>query len=166
MRVWLASIAIAAAGVVGAAQDVPLEYRVKAVYLFNFLKYVEWPEGNTAPLTICVAGRNPFGDVLAATVKDERIANRDVTARVIIEPDAACDVLFVPRMTQAGPYLRGAPAALTVGEAPDFLLQGGIILFLQDGPNVRFQINEDAANRTGIHISSRLLRLSRGPTTP
>src|SRR2546426_7749962 len=98
MRRWLASIAIVAAGVSGAAQDIPLEYRVKAAYLFNFLKYVEWPDATaTGPFTICVAGRNPFGDVLADTVKGERIGARAVMARVVTEPDAGCHVLFVPR---------------------------------------------------------------------
>jgi hypothetical protein len=148
------------------AQDIPLEYRVKAAYLFNFLKYVEWPDGAvTGPFTICVAGRNPFGAVLAETVNGERIGERTVMARVVAEPDPACHVLFVPRTTTAGPYLRGAPRALTVGESADFLGDGGAIVFVQEGANVRFQINEDAAARAGLRISSRLLRLSRGPAT-
>jgi hypothetical protein len=166
MRRWLASIAIVAAGAAGAAQEMPLEYRVKAAYLFNFLKYVEWPVADASrPLVLCVAGRNPFGDVLLETISGERIADREVTARTITEPDAGCDAIFVPRDTMAAPYLRAAPGALTVGEAPDFLVNGGIILFVQDGRNVRFQISEDQASRAGLRISSRLLRLSRTPTT-
>jgi hypothetical protein len=167
MRRWLASLAVVATGVsVAVAQDIPLEYRVKAAYLFNFLKYVEWPDTTaTGPLTICVAGRNPFGPVLTDTISGERIGERTVVARVVVEPDPNCHVLFVPRTTAAGPYLRGAPRALTVGESDDFLADGGAIVFVQEGANVRFHINEDAAARAGLRISSRLLRLSRSSAT-
>ena len=164
MRRLLLSCMILASALPAAAQDVPLEYRVKAAYLYNFLKYIEWPEGTPAPFTICVAGRNPFGEVLADTVRGERVAGRAVVTRVVNESDG-CHIMFVPRGTAAAPYIRGAHGTLTVGESPDFLAQGGTILFVQEGGSVRFQIDDEAAMRAGLRISSRLLRLSRASGT-
>jgi hypothetical protein len=146
------------------AQDVPLEYRVKAAYLFNFVKFVEWPAAAAAgPLTICVAGRNVFGDVLADTVSGETLDGRPLAVRVILEPDPGCHILFVPRGAAVTAYLRssrGLPM-LTVGESPDFLAQGGLVNFVLEGGNVRFEIAVEAAERAGLRISSRLLRLAR-----
>jgi hypothetical protein len=146
------------------AQEVSLEYRVKAAYLFNFAKFVEWPaEAPAGPLTICVAGRDVFGDVLAQTIRGETIESRSLAARVILEPEPGCHIVFVPRGSATPAYLRAARNApvLTVGETPDFIDQGGIITFILDGANVRFEIDQDAANRVGLRISSRLLRLAR-----
>ena len=162
MKRLLASFVLLAGALPAAAQDVPLEYRVKAAYLYNFLKFVEWPEETlSSPFTMCVAARNPFGDVLAETVRGERVAGRAVVTKVVLDSETDCDILFVPRGTAAAPYLRNPQGTLTVGETPDFLAQGGAILFVQDGTNVRFQINDEAAMRAGLRISSRLLRLSR-----
>lgn len=113
----LVSLAIVAGTLPLGAQDVPLEYRVKAACLYNFLKYIDWPDDTADPFTIWIA---------------------------------------------AGPYIRTARGMLTVGDTPDFIPQGGVIAFVQDGGNVRFRINDDAAVRAGLQISARLLRLSPG----
>jgi hypothetical protein len=144
------------------AQDVPLEYQVKAAYLYNFVKFVEWPEtARTGPLNICIAGRNPFGDVLADTIKDETIDGRPLTSRVVLEPDPDCHVLFVPDGAPSA-YLRAARRmpTLTVGETTDFLQQGGVIAFVADGHNIRFAISADAAEQAKLQVSSRLLKLA------
>jgi hypothetical protein len=146
------------------AQAVSLEYRVKAAYLFNFAKFVEWPRDAAAgPLVICAAGRNVFGDVLDETLRGETINGRAVVARVILEPDPGCHIVFVPRGAMAAAYVRAAQAApiLTVGESPDFIGLGGIANFILEGANVRFEMNPAAADRAGLRISSRLLRLAR-----
>lgn len=171
MRRLVVAIAIVAVGAVaGSAQDIPLEYRVKAAYLFNFVRFVEWPaEAPAGPVTICIAGRNPFGDVLADTVRGETVGGRPIVSRVIADPDPGCDVLFIPRGMAPAAWLRGSRAkpTLTVGEHDGFVEQGGMINFVQDGRNVRFQIEGDAASRAGLRISSRLLRLSRAtPSAP
>jgi len=148
------------------AQDVPLEYRVKAAFLFNFAKFVEWPpDTNAGPLTICVAGRNVFGDFLAETVRGENINGRPLAVRVLLEPERGCHILFVPRGAATSAYLRGTRSSpvLTVGEAPDFIPQGGIVNFTVEGPSVRFEIDSQGAERAGLRISSRLLRLARAP---
>jgi hypothetical protein len=143
-------------------QDVSLEYQVKAAYLYNFVKFVQWPDtARPGPLIICIAGRNPFGTVLAETIRDEVVNGRTLASRTILEPDPACQVLFVPDGAPPA-YLRAARGTptLTVGESPDFLEQGGIINFVKEGPNVRFAISTEAAAEAGLQVSSRLLRLA------
>ena len=163
MRLITCAIVLVASAAAG-AQDVPLEYRVKAAYLFNFAKFVEWPAA-AGPITICVAGRNVFGEALSETIRGETINGRPLAVRVIIEPEAGCQIVFVPRGAAAAVYLAAARTSpsLTVGESPDFIEQGGIVNFTLEGANVRFQIDSEAAERAGLRISSRLLRLARGP---
>jgi hypothetical protein len=147
-----------------AAQDVSKEYRVKAAFLYNFVKFVEWPaRTEPGPIVICVAGRNPFDSILDDTIRGETVRGRSLTARVILEPDPACHVTFVPTGANAVAYLRAARGTpmLTVGESLDFIQQGGLIRFYLDGGTVRFEINRDGAERAGVRISSRLLQLAR-----
>ncbi len=168
MRRLLAAIVLFAGSGATFAQDVALEYRVKAAYLFNFTKFVEWPtaaleSGNS--FQICLAETNPFGPALAATLVGETAAGLPLAARVIEPEDAgACHVLFVPRTVAAMPFLRsiGTTPVLTVGETPDFLNQGGAIRFVVEGGRVRFEINQTAAERAQLKVSSRLLQLGRG----
>jgi hypothetical protein len=148
------------------AKEVPLEYQVKAVYLFNFAKFVEWPaEAPSGPLTICVAGDNPFGSVLDETVRGETVNGRLLVARIIPAPQTDCHMVFVPQGATTAPYLRAAQGLpiLTIGETPDFLKQGGMISFILEGGKVRFQIDSKAAERAELRISSNLLRLARTP---
>jgi hypothetical protein len=164
MRLTLALVL--AASTLLHAQDVPLEYRVKAAFLFNFAKFVEWPkETANGPLTICVAGRNVFGEALSDTIRGEYINGRPLAVRVILEPEGGCHIIFVPRGAATAAYLRAARSSptLTVGEMPDFIGQGGIVNFTFEGTNVRFEIDSEAAERAGLRISSRLLRLAREP---
>lgn len=147
------------------AQEPTLEYRVKAAYIFNFTKYVEWPRDaiGAGPLAICVAGRNPFGTVLDDIVRGEEVDDRPVVVRIILEPEPGCHVLFVPDGAATTAYLRAARTApvLTIGETPDFLGLGGTVRFIREGTNIRFEIDQRAADRVGLRISSRLLRLAR-----
>jgi hypothetical protein len=161
MRVFTVVLAFAA---VGAAQEVSLEYRVKAVYLFNFTKFVEWPPAALAPsepLTICVAESNPFGPVLADTLRGELVAGRPLASRMVGD-SAGCHVLFVPAGVAPEPFLRDATGrpVLTVGESPEFLRHGGIVNFVMVYGKVRFEISQDAATRAQLRISSHLLRLA------
>lgn len=145
------------------AQDVALEYRVKAAYLYNFVKYVEWPRKDRSSILICIAGQNPFGDELMQLIRNERVHGLPLAAEVILEPRADCDVLFTPKTSNAPVYLRTAVGmpTLTVGETARFLEQGGIVRFVASGQNVRFEINPAAADRAKLRISSRLLQLAR-----
>jgi YfiR/HmsC-like len=146
------------------AHDVSIEYRVKAAFLFNFTKFVEWPAERSAPepLTICIAAFNPFGSVLEEIVHDESVNGRPLQVRVTRDA-AQCDVLFIAERVAHEPYLRavrGQPV-LTVGERADFLRDGGIVNFVIEDGRVRFDIARQAASRAQLTISSRLLRLAR-----
>jgi hypothetical protein len=166
MRRFLLAVSVCVAMTPLAAQEASLEYQVKAAYLYNFVKFIEWPTAaRQGPLTICTAGTNPFGTTLEELVRGESIEGRAIAARVIQGPQADCDVVFVPRGVAAGEYLRAARNApvLTVGESPDFVAQGGIINFVRDAGMIRFEIDQAAARRAGLQISSRLLRLAREP---
>jgi uncharacterized protein DUF4154 len=161
--IWILAISKAPAMVMQ-AREVPLEYQVKAVYLFNFAKFVEWPaEAQNGPLTICVAGQNPFDDVLNETLRGETVNNRPLVSRVIAAPDSGCHIVFVPQGAASSPYLQAARSApiLTVGESHDFISHGGIVNFIIEAGKVRFQIDSKAADRADLRISSHLLRLAR-----
>jgi hypothetical protein len=155
-------VCVAVATAAPRAQDVSTEYRVKAGFLYHFVKYVEWPAGTQGPLNICIAGRNPLGTVLEETLKGESVGGRPLAARVILEPEPGCDVVFVPAGAATSAYLRamaGTPT-LTVGETSAFAELGGMITFVVERGKVRFSINREAAERAQLRLSSRLLRLS------
>lgn len=148
----------------GAQDPVSNEYRIKAAFLHNFFKFVEWPPSAPAdgPLSICVAGRNPFGPVLEETIKGESISGRPLDTRVILEPEPGCHIVFVPDGAATTAYLRAASGTptLTVGERPDFIAQGGMVSFFLRESNVHFAINPLAAERVELRISARLLQLA------
>jgi len=146
------------------AQDVSLEYRVKATYIYHFVQFVEWPAGAVSgPLTICVAGRNPFGPVLEQTLRGETVNGRPLATRVILEPEPGCHVVFVPQGAATTAYLRAARGTptLTLGETANFIRLGGIANFYLDRSNVRIEISPAAADRAQLRVSSRLLQLAR-----
>ena len=163
----LTLVVFVAATSLARAQGVPEEYRVKAAFLYNFVKFVEWPaEAGSGPLTICVAGRNPFGTVLQNLVRGETtVDGRRIETRVILDPESTCHVIFVPDGAATRAYLRGAAgkATLTVGESDTFIEQGGIANFFIERGNVRFEISPMAAEHAGLRISARLLQLARLP---
>ena len=167
MSRFLVLLVVAAAPLTLGAQDVLPEYRVKAAYLYNFLKFVEWPPepGASGPLRICVAGRNPFGGVLNEVVRGEKVNARPVEARVILEPQQGCHIVFIPEGAATRADLRAASGRpiLTVGESDTFIEQGGIASFYVERGNVRFEISPAAAERAKLRISSRLLQLARIP---
>ena len=167
MRSLLTGLLLCVWAVPASAQEAGLEYRVKAAYLFNFTKFVEWPDvtlQNASAFSICTAGINPFGRTLSTILDDENAAMLPLASRVVSADEAAsCHVLFVPRGVAAGPYLRAVASSpvLTVGESPEFLAQGGAINFVIEDGRVRFVINQAAAERVRLRISSRLLQLGR-----
>lgn len=157
--------ALAAAGP-AAAQD-PLEIEVRAVYLYNFARYITWPaesfpEART-PVRICVMGTDPFGDALDRAVAGETINGRPLAAVRVGPQDALrnCHMLYAAstddrRIAAALASAQGRPL-LTVGEHDRFLDRGGMIRFRRIDNRVRFDINLRAVERNGLRISARLL---------
>jgi len=153
------------------AGELAREYQIKAVYLFNFVQFVEWPPTAFpevgSPFEIGVLGRNPFGSSLDDAVKGETVRGRRLVVRYAerLEELRTCHVLFIAasekdRLDEILGQLDSS-AVLTVGETPDFPARGGIINFYPDGRKVRFEINAHAAQQHGLKPSSQLLSLAR-----
>lgn len=144
-----------------------LEYKVKAAYLFNFAKYVEWPAQSfsrpDSPIAIGVLGEDPFGEVLEKTVEKRRINNREVVIRRSLKSESLkdCHLVFVSNSERSRlPEIFGnfpAPFALTVSDADRFLPAGGMIHFVIDEGTVRFEIDLDRVQRADLKIGSRML---------
>jgi hypothetical protein len=146
------------------------EYEIKAAFLYNFAKFVEWPRSAFSdpkqPLGVCVFGRDPFGHTLEEALLGKSIGNRQVyLGRARQVPDlAGCQMVFISaaessHLVEIISGLRGH-SVLLVGESEGFASSGGAIQFVLDQNRVRFAINPDAANRAGLKISSKLLALA------
>src|SRR6266581_755026 len=141
------------------------EYEIKAAYLYNFIKYVDWPSyGDT--ITIGVLGGNPFGTALAPLngkiVKGRRLLIKELDS---VRDAQKCQIIFVSssekeRLQEIFENLKNA-RVLTVGETQGFANSGGMINFVEENNKVHFEINADAARRTGLTISSELLKLAK-----
>lgn len=148
--------------------DRPSEYQVKAAYLYNFGKFVNWPAdaAATSDFEVCVLGADPFGPLLDATVSDSTINGKRVIARRIAHAQdaAGCRVLFIA--ASESPRLGGDLAVLsklhvlTVSDNPHFLERGGAIQFMFEGDRVRFAVNLTAAQEAGLTLSSELLKVA------
>lgn len=146
------------------------EYQVKAAFLYNFTKFVEWPNGRfadaQAPIVIAVVGRSPFGDDLAAAVQGRHAAGREIVVRAAesVEQARKAHILFVPageegRFAAFASALQGG-GVTTVGESDRFTAHGGMITFVQEAGRIRFAINLEAAEREQLKLSAQLLRLA------
>jgi len=154
----------------GADAEVSKEYQIKAAFLYNFTKFVEWPASRFAdgssPIVIAVLGENPFGDELAKLVKGRRVNGREIAIKSITDPSeaGAVHVLFICARNdrQLGPVLAQlrSGGVLTVGESDAFASAGGIITFNLVEDKVRFEINQSAGEQAGLKISSQLLKLA------
>jgi hypothetical protein len=149
------------------AQSSP-EYQLKAVFLFNFAQFVEWPasafpEPDT-PLGICILGEDPFGAYLDETVRGETVANHPLAIRRYrtVDEIRGCHILFVSRQEQGHlseilDSLKGH-SVLTVSDAERFASRGGMIRFVTDHNRIRLRINLEAARAANLRLSSKLLR--------
>jgi len=171
-RSWLAvGLFVLRCAGADAQSGAPTEAQVKAVFLYNFTKYVAWPteafRSAADPLNVCILGADAFGPVLDETLQGERVQDRKLVSRRIATVDEVdgCHLLFLsaseerqlPRILKA---LEAKPV-LTVGETDDFAENGGMINLRKLGNKIRLEINEEAAARAGLKISSQLLKLAR-----
>lgn len=166
----IASLALALALVAwpalrSAAAD---EDAVKAAFVYRFLRFVRWPEGalGEGPVRLCVLGAPAVGEALEAIRARHAVDGRPLALRRLPAPARAsgCHVVFVGAEAEAQlPELLGALGrrpVLTVGDLPGFAGQGGMIGLLQAGGRLRFAIDRGAAERAGLGLSARLLRLA------
>lgn len=157
----------------------PTEYQVKAAYLANFAKFVEWPPGalsDDQPIPVCIVGQDPFGPVLDATLSGESVDRHSLVARRIsaIRDADECRILFISSSEFVTDSIIASVIAsvermpiLTVSDVPGFLKHGGMVEFVFDANRVRFEINLSAARAAGLNLSSELLRVATAVrTTP
>jgi hypothetical protein len=146
-------------------------YEVKTAFLFNFAKFIEWPPSSFAspqsPFTICVLGPDPFGNILDDTLQGKTVGDRAFTVqRLKDKADLRhCHMVFVTlsesaRLAEIVESVRGAHVLLA-GESNGFAASGGTIEFTLEDNHVHFTINTDAANRSGLRFSSKLLALAK-----
>ena len=149
----------------GAESAVLDEGQVKAAFLFNFAKFVQWPTDSRGPLVIGIIGDDAFGDVVEKVVRGRTVSGRDLAARRLAVGDKTdgCSMVFIPSAQQrdaADVLQRTRGPVLTVGETPQFVRDGGMVRFLVEDNHVRFQINQRNAEAAGLKISSQLLTLA------
>ncbi len=147
------------------------EYEVKAAMLYNLMQFVEWPASSysspQALTVLCLLGRDPFGSSLTSVASNKVVEGRPVEIRHLQDMAAArvCQLLYVSsserkRIVEILANLKGS-SVLTVGEMTQFAARGGMIQFGLEEKRVRLEINLDAANQSGVKISSRLLAIAR-----
>jgi hypothetical protein len=150
------------------------EYLIKAGFIFNFAKFVEWPSNAFAqpdsPIVIGILGTDPFGTIIDKIVQDKKIGTRGFVVKRLkwgteLKELRECKILFIgaserAHMDELVQMLRGLPI-LTVGETPGFAERGGVIRFVLEDNRVRFEVNVVAARQADLTISSRLLTLAR-----
>jgi hypothetical protein len=174
LRRWF-TVVVLACGLLGVpalhAQNAkPTDYDVKAAYLYNFGRFVEWPAEVTAAqsghFTVCVLGQDPFGPSLDTTLAGETIGGKSIVAKRISNPQESddCRILFLSPME--GGHLKkivaelDKKAVLTVSDIPQFAQLGGMIQFVLEGKRVRFEVNLAATQRAGLTLSSELLKVA------
>ena len=147
------------------------EYEVKAAFLFHFTQFTDWPaalfEKTGGRIVIGVLGADPFGSDLDRAVRGKTVQGRPLAVQRFprAEDVGPCQVLFIgesdrKRLRVILDSLKGKPV-LTVGESDQFLAQGGIIAFLREDEHIRFSINLDAADRSALKFSAKLLKVAR-----
>jgi YfiR/HmsC-like len=149
----------------------PVEYQVKAAFLFNFAKFVEWPtdtfQGEETPITLCVFRQDPFGGALDEIIRGKVINYRAVVSRRINELSdlRSCQLVFISsvedkHLSEVIGSLKGT-SALLVGEGEGFAERGGGIQLFQEDSKLRFAINVDSIQRARLTVSSKLLALAK-----
>ncbi len=137
------------------------EYLIKAGFIYNFAKFVDWPATAFAqpdsPIVIGILGTDPFGNLIDRIVENKKIGARGFVVKRLkwgtdFKELKECKILFVSASDLP---------ILTVGETPGFAERGGVIRFVLEDNRVRFEINVEAAHQADLTISSRLLTLAR-----
>ena len=166
----LSLVLLLATGLGRAQTPHPSEYQLKAAFIYNFAKFIDWPPtafpDEQSPFVIGILGDNPFGNDLVQIVAGKIINDRPISVQAFhTAADAAhCQILFIStsekkHFTEIIQSLRGH-AILTVSETDGFIEAGGIVNFVLETDKIRFQIKDEAAKAARLKISSKLLSLA------
>ena len=153
------------------APQINAEYKLKAAFLYNFTRFVEWPENafssTTSPVIIGIIGEDPFGAFIDELVSNEKIGNRSIIIRRFkgVTDIANCHILYIcyQQTEKIAAVLSTASnkGILTIADAPPFTRMGGMVQFYTDKNKIRMQINNGAAKRAGLNISTKLLSVAK-----
>ena len=144
------------------------DYQVKAVFLFHFTQFVDWPatafSSPGAPFVIGIYGADPFGEFIDKAVSNEKVAGRAIVVKRFrnVGELSGCHLLFINHASpkDALQAVEGK-AVLTVGDDINFTKDGGMIQFVTESSKIKLQIRHSVAKTAGLTISSKLLRLAK-----
>lgn len=143
------------------------EYEVKAAFLYNFTKFIEWPKNDLEAFNICILGDDPFGSSLDEFVKGKVASGKALQIRRLKEAAEAkqCQIVYVRadernKATQLIDAVRKTPV-LTVGEQSNFGKIGGMVYMTMLDRHVGFGINAAVADAAGLRVSAKLLSLAK-----
>jgi hypothetical protein len=150
------------------------EYQLKAAYLFNFLKFVEWPDAPAGEVQtkwmIGIVGTSPIGDELSKLVENKNVLGRELQVKKFQTTDnlRGCNILFISDSEKKSlpailASLRGS-SVMTVADMDHFIESGGMVQFVVEDARVRISIDVGATGRARLKISSKLLALARTVT--
>jgi len=148
----------------------PSEYEVKAAFLFNFAKFVDWPPevfaDTNSPIVVGVLGKNVFGNNLEKIINDRKVNNRSFQFRkyTSVTEVTNCQILFISS-SEKNDFAKIMSALhnasiLTVSETDGFIQAGGMINFVLQDNKIRFEISDEAAKKGRLRVSSKLLSLA------
>jgi len=156
--------------VADSSEDAAIQYKVKAGFLVNFVRFVQWPDSvlpsTNSPIVIGLFETDPAASILEGALQQKTVNGHPLQVRRFpaSEPPVNCHLFFLSRAEQAQATrlldrLKGIPV-LTVSESEGFARSGGMINFIMKGENIRFEINVTAAERAGLQISSKLASMA------
>lgn len=158
-------------GGIQAQSTVPPEYRVKAVFVYNFTQFIDWPkdafEFAEEPLIIGVLGNNPFGTNLEEAVESEKVGAHPIQVRYFkdVFELSKCHILYInlsqPDAVKNVINSLAGHSTLTIHDTEEFPQWGGMIRFFINESKINLEINTTAAKAAKLHISSKLLRVSK-----
>jgi hypothetical protein len=168
---FASAVIVASAGLIEAVgPGAPSEYQVKAAFLYNFAKFVEWPArafpSPSAPFTFCIVGADPFGQDLEQTINNETVGGREIAIRRLKRVEREpCHIVFISAseretVPQILAILKSS-SALTVSEFDSFIRIGGMVNLYMEDDRIRFEISIMPAENAGLRISSKLLKLAK-----
>jgi hypothetical protein len=146
------------------ADDTSVEYKIKAGYLYNFTKFITWPEDNAKTFNLCILGSDPFAELI------DSIEQRTAIERPIKvfrfdgfrsdDQKPHCHILFVSSTFKNILPIQQLDTTLVVGEAAGFIDQGGMIGFVNKQDKIKLQINLTSITQGGLKVSAKLLEVA------
>jgi hypothetical protein len=171
-RLMCLCLVLAASSAPAQEDAVSREYPLKALFLYNFGSYIEWPEGTFAdkqtPFVIGVLGTAPLDETLNQIAAQKKIGERRIVIEHYKTPAEIknCQILFVPTATPQQQQLKAiamieSRPVLAVGESPNFAASGGDINFFVQENRIRFEVNLDSIKKQQLKVNSKLLAMAK-----